>query len=166
MGMYSCLICGFCFCTSSYAVVADHSLLLFLTWICFALFTNIYALESNNLLFLLLLLLPVTSTPAPILLVVVLYVYVIICVYMWLSYIVWCVEKVHVLNFSFVPLHRRLLVQNTLTIGWAAYLSHCDEEFEQEEKQAAKQRNEKQATSTAAVATTPPSLPSWYDTTV
>jgi hypothetical protein len=41
---------------------------------------------------------------------------------------------VHVINFSFVSLHRRLLVQNVLTIGWAAYLSHCDEEFEKEQK--------------------------------
>lgn len=42
--------------------------------------------------------------------------------------------QVHVINFSFVPLHKRILVQNTLTIGWAAYLSHVDEEFEKNEQ--------------------------------
>ncbi|CAM9117372.1 unnamed protein product, partial [Ectocarpus fasciculatus] len=36
-------------------------------------------------------------------------------------YTVW--PFVHLINFSFVPLHRRVIVQNVLTVGWAAYLS-------------------------------------------
>jgi len=41
---------------------------------------------------------------------------------------------VHAINFSFVSLHKRILVQNILTIGWAAYLSHCDEKFEKDSR--------------------------------
>ena len=33
---------------------------------------------------------------------------------------------VHTLNFYFVPLHHRLLVQNAVLVGWSGYLSHLD----------------------------------------
>jgi hypothetical protein len=45
-----------------------------------------------------------------------------------------------------VPLHKRILVQNILTIGWAAYLSHCDEQFEKDKES----RNQKVKTTLVA----------------
>jgi protein Mpv17 len=33
---------------------------------------------------------------------------------------------VHTLNFYFMPLHHRVLVQNTVLIGWSGYLSHLN----------------------------------------
>eukprot|EP00751_Fragilariopsis_kerguelensis_P014186 CAMPEP_0170760484 /NCGR_PEP_ID=MMETSP0733-20121128/1578_1 /TAXON_ID=186038 /ORGANISM="Fragilariopsis kerguelensis, Strain L26-C5" /LENGTH=191 /DNA_ID=CAMNT_0011100235 /DNA_START=30 /DNA_END=605 /DNA_ORIENTATION=+ len=33
---------------------------------------------------------------------------------------------VHTFNFYYIPLHHRVLVQNTLLIGWSGYLSHLN----------------------------------------
>ena len=33
---------------------------------------------------------------------------------------------VHSFNFYYVPLHHRILVQNTVLVGWSAYLSHLN----------------------------------------
>ena len=33
---------------------------------------------------------------------------------------------VHSMNFYFVPLHHRVLVQNTVLVGWSGYLSHLN----------------------------------------
>lgn len=33
---------------------------------------------------------------------------------------------VHTLNFYFVPLHHRVLIQNTVLVGWSGYLSHLN----------------------------------------
>jgi hypothetical protein len=33
---------------------------------------------------------------------------------------------VHCVNFYFMPLHHRVLVQNTVLVGWSGYLSHLN----------------------------------------
>lgn len=33
---------------------------------------------------------------------------------------------VHSFNFYFIPLHHRVLVQNTVLVGWSGYLSHLN----------------------------------------
>ena len=33
---------------------------------------------------------------------------------------------VHCFNFYFTPLHHRVLVQNTVLVGWSGYLSHMN----------------------------------------
>lgn len=39
---------------------------------------------------------------------------------------------VHLVNFGMLPLHNRVIVHNILTIGWTAYLSKCEQDFENE----------------------------------
>ena len=39
---------------------------------------------------------------------------------------------IHLINFSFVPFHRRVIVQNVLVVGWAAYMSRCETDFNNE----------------------------------
>jgi len=43
---------------------------------------------------------------------------------LWQHYHLW--PLVHTLNFYFVPLHHRVLVQNTVLVGWSGYLSHLN----------------------------------------
>lgn len=44
---------------------------------------------------------------------------------------------VHIFNFSLFPLHQRVIVQNVLTVGWAAYMSRCEQAFDDEVAAAA-----------------------------
>ena len=33
---------------------------------------------------------------------------------------------VHTMNFYYIPLHHRVLVQNLVLVGWSGYLSHLN----------------------------------------
>lgn len=74
---------------------------------------------------------------------------------------------VHCVNFYFMPLHHRVLVQNTVLVGWSGYLSHLNNGGlmtpEEEIKVAIVRRNtetesSRKATAAAAAATATASL--------
>jgi len=42
---------------------------------------------------------------------------------------------IHSLNFYFIPVHNRVLVQNLVLVGWSGYLSHLNHSREVEEEE-------------------------------